>query len=111
MKRQMAPITCDLNALDEPERNQRGALASRLRGLVHEVMPTDDGFKFRLAEDETDLRDLAKFVALERRCCLFLTFEIEVGGADGSVRISLGGGKGVKQFLATEFDIDQYRQR
>jgi hypothetical protein len=110
MSFEQTPITCDLAALNQTQRNRRSELASRFHSLVREVRPAVDGFAFRLAESEIDLRDLAEFVALERRCCPFLTFRIDIG-EDGSVWLSLRGREGVKEFLAAEFGIEQNPKR
>jgi hypothetical protein len=45
--------------------------------------------------------EVAEWITLERRCCSFLTFELDWAERDGVV-LSLTGGSGVKAFLATQ---------
>jgi len=85
------PIACNLSALDEQEQQRRRHLASNLRDAVHEIVPASDGYTFRFAEVETDLREVAEFISLERRCCPFLEFKLEVGGANESITLRIRG--------------------
>jgi len=42
---------------------------------------------------------LAEWMTLERRCCPFFDFAMEVGAGAAHVRLTLGGGPDVKAFL------------
>jgi hypothetical protein len=44
---------------------------------------------------------LAEWIELERRCCPFLEFKIELPAAGASIVLHLSGGEGVKEFLST----------
>ena len=48
---------------------------------------------------------VAEWVADERKCCPFFTFEIWVEGETGALRLSLKGREGVKPFIKMEFHI------
>ena len=50
-----------------------------------------------------DLRVVAEWLELERRCCPFLTFELRwAAGEDERARLTLTGPPGTKAFLAAE---------
>ena len=105
------PIACNLSALDEQEQQRRGHLASNLREAVCEIVPASDGYAFRFGEVKTDLREIAEFISLERRCCPFLEFQIEVGGENDSINLHIRGREGVKEFLAAELGINTINAR
>jgi hypothetical protein len=100
------PIACKLSVLDEQEQQRRQQLASTLRGAVAEIIPASNGYTLRFAEVETDLREVAEFISLERRCCPFLKFQLEAGGANESITLRIRGRAGVKEFLAAELGIN-----
>ncbi len=82
------PIACKLSVLDEEEQQRRQQLASTLRDAVREIIPASNGYTFRFAEVEADLREVAEFISLERRCCPFLEFQLEARISTGSRRAS-----------------------
>jgi hypothetical protein len=100
-------IACNLNALDAAQRDRRSELAARLRTRVREIVPISDGYTFHLDDKENLLIEIAEFIGLERRCCPFFSFQIDLNPNSDSIWIRLSGGEGVKEFLAAEFDIQQ----
>jgi hypothetical protein len=61
-----------------------------------------DGYAFRLSNDSDLLLRLAVFVDLERRCCPFFGFNIEVEPEGGPLWLKLTGRDGVKPFIRVE---------
>ena len=47
--------------------------------------------------------DAAQWIDLERRCCPFFNFQLDLQGGDGMLRLSLAGREGVKQFITVDF--------
>jgi hypothetical protein len=92
------PIACDLGALTTTERERRAALASQLRARVIAIKDRELGYRLNYAAD-TPLPLLAEWIGLERRCCPFLAFTIELPAAGASIVLHLSGGEGVKEFL------------
>jgi hypothetical protein len=45
---------------------------------------------------------LAEFVTLERRCCPFFDFALEVSAGASQVRLTIGGGPDVKEFMRSQ---------
>ena len=94
------PIACDLSALDAEERARRAELARRVRAQTREVEETPSGYALRLAPDGDAPREAFEWLLLERRCCPFLELELAFEAGPGAVWVRLGGGPGVKAFLA-----------
>ena len=49
--------------------------------------------------------DIAEWIALERKCCPFFRFRLDVKGKDDIVDLSLQGSEGVKKFIEMEIHI------
>ena len=62
-----------------------------------------DGYVFQFNAKRVSLVDVAEWVALERKCCPFFDYEMDVQGERGPVSLALKGGPGVKEFIQQEF--------
>lgn len=91
-------LVCMLDALTRAERARSAALLGELRAAMVERAELADGWAFRL-RDGVSLPGVAEWIALERRCCPFFRFQLEVDGETGPVWLRLTG-NGVKEFLA-----------
>jgi hypothetical protein len=97
------PIACNPGAIRAEERPRYRDLAGKLRAAVSEVKELRDGYALGVGTRALTLTELAEWVGMERRCCPFLTFQIEVAGTADSVRLTLRGPKGAKAILAEAF--------
>jgi hypothetical protein len=95
------PFACDMTAIPPDQRDVYLALTKTLFQAVEEVREVSNGYRFRLPNDTETLRRTAEFVALERLCCPFFGFNIEVE-PDGSLWLSVTGREGVKPFIMAE---------
>jgi hypothetical protein len=102
-----APIVfaCNMKALTHTERVQHAANTHRLTAAVVETQEGERSFRFRIAEERMDLTALAEWVRLERKCCPFFTFAIEVEGETGATWLTLSGPPGVKEFIRLELGL------
>ena len=91
-------LVCMLDALTRAERARSAALLGELRAAMIERAEIADGWAFRL-RDGASLPGVAEWIALERRCCHFFRFALEVDGESGPVWLRLTG-DGVKELLA-----------
>jgi hypothetical protein len=89
-------------AIDAGRRAHYTGLVNRLRLAVYDPNELPDGYVFRLHSDAMSLPEVAEWITLERLCCPFLTFGLEVSG-DGEARLTLRGPSGVKDILREEF--------
>ena len=95
-------IACDLGAFCAGERAEHERLRARLQTAVTELRELPDGLEFRIAGERLEPDQLMRWVLLERLCCPFLGFEIELGPERGPTWLRLRGGPGVKEFLQAE---------
>ena len=96
---------CNALALSTDERKRYGELAKTLRAAVSETRERERGLAFRIELDRMSLPLLAEWVALERRCCPFFEFTIEVGPERDPTSLSLAGEEGVKDFIRHELAL------
>jgi hypothetical protein len=99
------PIACDLTAIPAEYREQHSAIAEQLFAAVLEIRELPDGYAFRLPEEPGMLLKAAEFVSLERLCCPFFGFVLEIEPAGGPLWLKLTGGAGVKEYIAGIFAI------
>ena len=99
------PFFCNLSALSADERKHHRELTTRLRESVKEVRELADGYGFRLATEAADIRLVAEWVTLERLCCPFFAFQLDVGSDGKPLWLRITGREGVKAFMQSEFDI------
>ena len=99
------PIACDLNALTRAGRERRRTLVGALAQAIIGRTELNHGFELRVDPAKLDLPALAEWIALERRCCPFLHFRVELAAGDGPVTVALSGGDGVKDFLRAEMGL------
>jgi hypothetical protein len=99
------PFFCNLSAMDADQRKHHRELTERLRQSVKEVRELADGYGFRFPAETADITLVAEWVALERLCCPFFTFQLEVGSDDKPLWLRITGREGVKPFMQSEFGI------
>lgn len=91
-------VYCDLAAIPATERVRYQELVAKVFGAVCAREELPDGYAYRFAEGGVDLVAVAEWIEMERRCCPFLQFSLEVGEG---CRLTLRGPEGVKTILAT----------
>jgi hypothetical protein len=97
------PIACDPTAIPPKDRARRAAVSRRLfRGAVRTDVRVDDqeGWHFEIAASA--YADLADWVALERLCCPFLRFRIDVAPPPAKLTFTMTGPIGTIAFLEQE---------
>ena len=95
------PIACDMAALATEERRRYDVLRSRVTGSVRRVTSTATSFRLEL-DHSVPSPEIAEWMALERRCCPFLTIALLLP-PDGTRWVELGGSAAIKMFLTGEF--------
>jgi hypothetical protein len=100
-----APLACDLTAMTAEQRERRQVLAQRVHAAVQETRDLPDGYAFRFAADPALCLTAAEFMTLERLCCPFFAFALELEGEGGPLWLRITGREGVKQFLRAELGL------
>lgn len=96
---------CNMLALDKEARKRHGEVMKQLRTATKEVRGLSDGYGFRFASDIDTMMLVSEFVARERLCCPFFTFEMVVEPEAGPLWLRLKGEEGVKEFIKVEFSL------
>jgi hypothetical protein len=99
-----SPIACEVGGLDAQQRSRQRAVLAALRSSFQEVREMPEGYAFRLPASASSILTVAEFISLERVCCPFLDFTLEVGREGGPLWLRLGGREGGKEFLGALFN-------
>jgi hypothetical protein len=95
------PFACDLNAPTPEERDRRQTVLNAVARTIVERGELGNGFELRFDAARLDLGALGEWIALERRCCPFLHFRLDIE-PPGKTVLALTGGPGVKELLRDE---------
>lgn len=96
------PIACDLSRLNESQRRREQELLRKLRGQWVREAETDDGVWLSMPADIAELAELGELLGLERLCCPFLKFQLEVTREE-RCRLYIAGPPGARDFVLMEF--------
>lgn len=99
------PIACKLLGLTAAERIRQQELHKQLFSKAESVRELANGYAVGLPGTKENILAIAEFISLERVCCSFFRFELEVGRQEEPVWLSVTGGEGVKEFLRTAFKL------
>ena len=102
------PIACHLKALDDPQRKRQQELLAIVRGKVQKTVELPNGYALQMPTDHATFLEVAEWVSLERRCCAFAAFVLEMR-IDGTVWVTMTGKAGAKEVLAAEMGVGQSR--
>jgi hypothetical protein len=91
-------ITCRLDVLDSAQRARQSERRRAIRAATRETRELSDGYALHLGSDPDTFLEAAEWISLERRCCSFLNFKLELKD-DGNVWLWLTGSGGVKAFI------------
>lgn len=98
---EQSPIACDMTVLSNVQRERHLATSRELFSALKQIRELANGYGFCI-DGPNVIVQAAEFISLERLCCPFLNFEIEVEAENGSVWIRLTGREGVKEFIREE---------
>jgi CHASE1-domain containing sensor protein len=98
-------LACNLHALTPEQQQERAELAQLIRAQTQVLQELPDGYAFRLPSSSTLFLELAEFVQLERHCCPFFNFQLELEANEGPIWLRMTGPKGVKEFIRAELQL------
>lgn len=96
-----APIACDMSVLSPAQRELHISTSRELFSSLNQIRELSNGYQFRVDGSNVIVK-AAEFIALEKLCCPFLNFNLEVEAENGAVWLKLTGREGVKAFLREE---------
>lgn len=94
---QNRPIACDLNAIPAEQRQQHQDLYDSVFSQYTQVTELDLGYRFHFPVEL--LPRIAEYITLERLCCPFFTFQVQVLPAAETLTLDLTGSEEIKAFL------------
>lgn len=102
-----SPLICDLSAVDSVQRAHHQVNTTQLFASVAEIEELPDGYAFRLPAESATILQVAEFITLERLCCPFFNFALELEKKGGPLWLKMTGREGVKQFLLAEIGLQR----
>ena len=97
-------LACVPSAIPAIERKAHFELARDLfTRRATERVPLREGYAFRF--DSSEFEDVARFVTNERKCCPFLTFELELAAQSGPLWLRMKGPEGTREVLDAELKL------
>lgn len=101
---QVSVVACVPDAIDPGDRAPHFELARNLlSNCATSRQSLPNGIAFRLPPDS--LAAVAKFVANERKCCPFMTFDIKVEPNDGAIVLCMTGPTGTREVVEAELGL------
>jgi len=95
-------FACNLKAFQTEERKIHGRLTEQLRSAAVARRELPDGFSFQMDPGKISIAQVAAWTALERKCCPFFDYEIELHCEENTLWFTLKGREGVKKFIEME---------
>jgi hypothetical protein len=94
-------FACRVGALTAQERVQQQEIRTRLQRGTTRVAEDTEGYTFHYAAD-VPAATVITWVEMERKCCPFLRFTLDLPEDGGPSRLRVWGVQGAKAFLAAE---------
>ena len=103
------PIACDPNALT-PDQQEYWVkeIVPKLYREVQEIQELPNGWVWRLPSAPHVLTLVAEDLNMERLCCPFVNYTLEIEPNRGPFWLRMTGGEGVKEFLKMAFESANY---
>src|SRR5688572_25549603 len=90
------PVACQPQGVPAEKGERWLEIGMKVYQAVELVKELPNGYSMRLPNDQATLILLAEYVSLDRLCCEFVNWNIEVERAKGPVWLHLTGGQGTK---------------
>lgn len=103
------PIACSLTDGELQER--RKSILDKLAASFIDSEELSDGFRYRFLIDDSILQNLVTVVNLERKCCPFLDFKLNLEAGKDVASLDLTGRQGAKEAINELFNNDYFIAR
>ena len=97
-------IACDPTMLNAEQRERKRLLQRWLRADVQEIRELPEGYAFRHSSEASVCLAVAEFITLERMCCPFFEFGLEVERDGGPLWLRITGGEDARRVLRAELE-------
>ena len=95
-------LACDMSALTADERKRHSELSYNLFVQHISIEELEDGYSLQFPSKPSMFSMISEWVLLERQCCPFLGFSIDLRPDNSLIRLGLTGPGKTKQFLRSE---------
>ncbi|MGH8174969.1 MAG: hypothetical protein ACREV5_01750 [Steroidobacter sp.] len=100
------PLACVPGAIPAAQRSDHFARARKLLAeLARERKDLPNGYAFRF--EVNALEEVTRFIENERKCCPFITFELELSPAAGPLWLRMTGPEGTRAVLDAELNLSR----
>ena len=99
------PLACDFSGMDAVQKARHRDVRRRLTASIEDISELENGYVFHFPVEAELVLALAEFITLERLCCPFLSFALELEAGSGPLRLRLTGREGVKDYLKAELGL------
>src|SRR5215467_8903509 len=93
------PLSCDLTVLSRDQRRRHSELTLFVLGKHLVINDLPNGYQFDFKNEPDTFLKIAEWIPLEKACCPFFSFSIEVEGRDDPVRLSVKGPPGSREIM------------
>ena len=101
-----AVLACQIEAFNGGKQERYQTIRQQVQAKIENIQELPDGYAFRFPMESSLIMTLAEFITLERQCCSFFNFGIEVEADNGPLWLRLTGRQGVKEFLQAELGLN-----
>lgn len=109
MPKTQVAIACDPNALTlDQQEHWVKEIVPKLYATVQEIQELPNGWVWRLPSTPQVLILVAEDLNMERLCCPFVNYTLEIEPNRGPFWLRMTGGEGVKEFLRMAFETANY---
>lgn len=98
-------FACNMAAIEPSQRKEHIENTKLLLDTVQTIEDRPDGYALILPLNTAALVQTAQFIALERLCCPFFGFNVELAPAASNFGLVLTGPTGVKPFILAELEL------
>jgi hypothetical protein len=99
------PIACDPTPITPDQRDRwMEKIVPQVYKAVQEIQELPNGYAWRLPSDPELLMLIAEDINIERLCCPFLRYTLEIEPNRGPFWLRMTGGEGAKEFLRMTFE-------
>jgi hypothetical protein len=97
-------IACDVSALTPEQRDRWMIVGRQMYAAAEEIQDLPNGYALRLPSTSEMLMIIAEDLTMERLCCPFLTFTLELTPHQGVFWLRMTGNEEAKAFLKISFE-------
>jgi hypothetical protein len=95
-------FACNLKAFQPEERTVHDRLTAQLRSAAVARRELPNGYSFQMDPRKVSIAQVAEWTVLERKCCPFFDYQLDLHSEENTLWFTLKGREGVKRFIEME---------